>query len=89
MLRKVAGAEEAGDEGAAGRRRRCEERERGGLGQAGVEHGVGAGATGSVGFWGPGWDLLLARCPLALTPCGWVTAESGEGFWVAGARHVR
>jgi hypothetical protein len=63
MLREVAGAEEAGDEGAAGRRRRCEERKRVGLGQARVEHGVGAGAgaTGSVGFWGPGWDLLLVR----------------------------
>lgn len=66
MLREVAGAEEAGDEAAAGRGCRCEERERVGLGQAGVEHGVGAGATGSVGFWG--WDGICCCWPVGL--CG-------------------
>ena len=64
MLREVASAEEASDEGAAGRGRRCEERESVGLGQAGVEHGVGAAATGSVGFWGSG--MGFAADPLAL-----------------------
>jgi hypothetical protein len=49
MLREVGGAEEAGDEGAAGRGRRCEERERVGLGQAGVEHGVGGSAPARRG----------------------------------------
>lgn len=81
MLRKVAGAEEEGDEGAAGRGRGCEERERVALGQAGVEHGVdvgaGAGAMGSVGFSGSGRDLLLARWS---REGGWEGIFGGQGF---------
>lgn len=53
MLGEVAGAEEASEKSAARRGRRREEREGVGLGEAGVEHGVGAAGNRVLG--GPGW----------------------------------
>ena len=50
MLGEVAGAEEAGEDSAARRGRGHEEREGVGLGEAGVEHGVGVAGSRVLGL---------------------------------------
>jgi hypothetical protein len=68
MLGEVAGVEETGEDSAARRGRRHEERERMGLGEAKVEHGVGAAESRVLGLRvgvgserGFGWSVRATR----------------------------